>query len=62
MRKEEDVFESAVARIDVGLVPENIEPGGCEFSRFKRRDQRIVVNDIAAGRIDDDGALREAWR
>ena len=57
MRKKKNVVQPTVARIDVGLVAENIEPGGGEPAGGEGGDERIVINDVAAGGVDDDGAL-----
>ncbi len=62
MGKEEHVFQVAEAGVDIGFVSENIQPGGCKSPGAERCYQGIVVDDIAAGGIDDDGAAAEAWQ
>ena len=36
MRQQKDIVERAIARVDLGLVAEDIEPGGGELARCER--------------------------
>ena len=56
VRQEEDVVEREIARIDLGLAIEHIETGIADVARSERCDERTVVDEIAARRIDENGA------
>ena len=43
------------ARVHGGLAVEHIEPGAVDRSRLQGIDQGVLVDDRAAGRVDDDG-------
>src|SRR5262245_2810393 len=58
MRQQKHVVEPAVSRIDTRLVAEYVEAGSSKLARGQSCDQRIVVDDVATGRIHDDGAVR----
>src|SRR5437667_3303589 len=59
MRQEEHIVERPVTWIDLRFVAEYVKSRGGNPAGFKRRDQGIVIDDIAARCIDDDGALRQ---
>jgi acetolactate synthase-1/2/3 large subunit len=58
VRLQEDVWEIKVSRIQARLIVEHIQASGGNPSRLQRRDQRIVIDEIAACDVDNDGVGR----
>src|SRR6185437_10586153 len=61
MREQERVRQVVITFVDLRLACEDIEPGIGEPSRLQRCDHVLVVDEIAARRVDDDGALRQLF-
>src|SRR5438874_9792141 len=59
MRQEKDIFDLTISRVYIGFTPEHIETGRRELARFEGVEERIVIDDVAARRIDQDCAIRE---
>src|SRR5512146_95206 len=55
MRREHDVFELKKAGVELWLILEYIEARPSERTRLQRFDQRRVVHDAAARRVDENG-------
>ena len=60
MRQQKSVGQGAIPRIDIGLVIEDIEPDGREVARRERRNERVIVDYIAARGVYHDCAMRQS--
>ena len=55
MRQQHHVLELQQLRIDRRLVLEHVEARAGELARFQHARQRVLVDDFAARRVDDEG-------
>ena len=59
MRQQEDIFQLIITGVDIRLAFVHIEPRIANLSRLQRSDQIVVVDEIAARGVHDNGAARE---
>ena len=59
MGQQKSVRQLAVAGMKVGLAIEHVEARGRQLAGLEGVDQRVVVDDGAARRVDDDRAVRQ---
>src|SRR5215213_798943 len=57
MRQQKNIVDLKETRIDAGLVAKHIETRSGKLARFQRVDEIVIVDDIAAGGVHDDGAI-----
>ena len=56
MRLQEHVRKAEVSLVQARLVVEHVETGGGDPSRSQRGDQCLVIDEIAARDVDDNGS------
>ena len=57
MGQQEAVAAGPVARVEVGLAGIDVEAGGEQLAAVERREHRLVVEQRAAGGVDQERAL-----
>jgi hypothetical protein len=62
VREQDDVVHLKEGRVDVGLVREDVEASRVELARLEGVEQRGLVDDAAAGCVDEDRAVRTTSR
>jgi hypothetical protein len=56
MRRDDDAVELE-KRAGVGLAGEDVERGAGDLARLQRREQRVLVDELAPRRVDDADAV-----